>query len=55
MGEEKNNVRHISLIGWDHLFLATTPSYGHPSSREEGTTLGATPACILSAPTGLTR
>ena len=33
---EINNVRHISLIGWDRLCLATTPSYGHPSFNEGG-------------------
>ena len=35
---EKNNVRHICLIGYDRFCSATTP---YPSSPEEGTTLGA--------------
>ena len=35
---EKNNVRHICLIGCDRVCSATTP---HPSVPKEGTTLGA--------------
>ena len=34
---EKNNVRHICLIGCDRVCSATTP---HPSFPKEGTTLG---------------
>ncbi len=34
---EKNNVRHICFICCDRVCSATTP---HPSSPEEGTTLG---------------
>ena len=37
---EKNNVRHICIIGCVRICSATTP---HPSSSEEGTTLGARP------------
>ena len=37
---EKNNVRHICIIGCVRICSATTP---HPSSPEEGTTLGARP------------
>ena len=35
---EKNNVRHICFICCDRVCSATTP---HPSSPEEGITLGA--------------
>ena len=35
---EKNNVRHICLIGCDRVCSATTP---HPSFPKEGTTLDA--------------
>ena len=32
------------------VFFATTPSYGHPSFRKEGTTLGVAP--LLSEGSG---